>query len=64
MLGASLFSTQTLTISGGFYDLYHALKTEPVLGATMGAIMSTFCSCIISVRSKFNDYWYFSRTKL
>ena len=26
---------------GGFYDLYHALKTEPVLGATMGAIMST-----------------------
>ncbi len=26
---------------GGFYDLYHVLKTEPVLGATMGAIMST-----------------------
>ena len=26
---------------GGFYDLYHALRTQPVLGVVMGSIMST-----------------------
>ena len=41
VLGASLFFNSNADDLGGFYDLYHALKTEPVLGATMGAIMST-----------------------
>ncbi len=41
MLGASLFFNSNASDLGGFYDLYHALKTEPVLGATMGAIIST-----------------------
>lgn len=26
---------------GGFYDLYQALRTQPVLGVVMGSIMST-----------------------
>ncbi|HCT8165497.1 TPA: Nramp family divalent metal transporter [Staphylococcus aureus] len=41
VLGASLFFNSNADDLGGFYDLYHALKTEPGLGATMGAIMST-----------------------
>ncbi|HAR4900515.1 TPA: divalent metal cation transporter [Staphylococcus aureus] len=41
VLGASLFFNSNADDLGGFYDLYHALKTEPALGATMGAIMST-----------------------
>ncbi|HDD0331382.1 TPA: Nramp family divalent metal transporter [Staphylococcus aureus] len=41
VLGASLFFNSNADDLGGFYDLYLALKTEPVLGATMGAIMST-----------------------
>ncbi|MGQ4571751.1 Nramp family divalent metal transporter [Staphylococcus aureus] len=41
VLGASLFFNSNADDLGGFYDLYHALKTAPVLGATMGAIMST-----------------------
>ena len=41
VLGASLFFNSNADDLGGFYDLYHALQTEPVLGATMGAIMST-----------------------
>ncbi|HDD7468899.1 TPA: Nramp family divalent metal transporter [Staphylococcus aureus] len=41
VLGASLFFNSNADDLGGFYDLYYALKTEPVLGATMGAIMST-----------------------
>ncbi|HCY8117660.1 TPA: Nramp family divalent metal transporter [Staphylococcus aureus] len=41
VLGASLFFNSNADDLGGFYDLYHALNTEPVLGATMGAIMST-----------------------
>ncbi|MDG5384959.1 Nramp family divalent metal transporter [Staphylococcus aureus] len=41
VLGASLFFNSNADDLGGFYDLYHALKTKPVLGATMGAIMST-----------------------
>ena len=35
-----LFGTKTNDL-GGFYDLYHALKTEPALGAAMGGVMST-----------------------
>ncbi|MBF7018994.1 Nramp family divalent metal transporter [Staphylococcus sp. 18_1_E_LY] len=41
VLGAALFYGTNTEQLGGFFDLYHALKTEPVLGATMGAIMST-----------------------
>ncbi|MBF7017406.1 Nramp family divalent metal transporter [Staphylococcus durrellii] len=41
VLGAALFYGANTEQLGGFFDLYHALKTEPVLGATMGAIMST-----------------------
>ena len=37
---SSIFGTKTNDL-GGFYDLYHALKTEPVLGATLGGVMST-----------------------
>ena len=40
-LGAALFFGTKTNDLGGFYDLYHALKTEPVLGATLGGIMST-----------------------
>lgn len=63
VLGASLFFNSNADDLGGFYDLYHALKTEPVLGATMGAIMSTlFAVALLASGQKFNDYWYFSRT--
>ncbi|MDT3960553.1 Nramp family divalent metal transporter [Staphylococcus kloosii] len=41
VLGAALFYGANTEQLGGFFDLYHALKTEPALGATMGAIMST-----------------------
>ncbi|WP_180369313.1 divalent metal cation transporter, partial [Oenococcus oeni] len=37
---ALFFGTNTDEL-GGFYDLYHALKTQPLLGATLGGIMST-----------------------
>lgn len=40
-LGAALFFGTKTNDLGGFYDLYHALKTEPVLGATLGGMMST-----------------------
>ncbi|MEK5169947.1 MULTISPECIES: Nramp family divalent metal transporter [Staphylococcus] len=40
-LGAALFFGTKTNDLGGFYDLYHALKTEPVLGATLGSVMST-----------------------
>lgn len=40
-LGAALFFGTKTNDLGGFYDLYHALKTEPVLGATLGGVMST-----------------------
>ena len=40
-LGAALFFGTKTNDLGGFYDLYHALKTEPVLGATFGGVMST-----------------------
>lgn len=41
ILGAALFYGNNTEQLSGFFDLYHALKTEPLLGATMGAIMST-----------------------
>ncbi|MEB7434001.1 Nramp family divalent metal transporter [Staphylococcus pasteuri] len=40
-LGAALFFGSNADESGGFYDLYHALKTQPLLGATLGGVMST-----------------------
>ncbi|MDS4005686.1 Nramp family divalent metal transporter [Staphylococcus capitis] len=40
-LGAALFFGTKTNDLGGFYDLYHALKTEPVLGVTLGGVMST-----------------------
>lgn len=40
-LGAALFFGTKTNDLGGFYDLYHALKTEPVLGPTLGGVMST-----------------------
>lgn len=38
--GSTFFGTNTDEL-GGFYDLYHALKTQPLLGATLGGVMST-----------------------
>lgn len=40
-LGAALFFGSNADELGGFYDLYHALKTQPLLGATLGGVMST-----------------------
>ncbi|MCJ1786383.1 Nramp family divalent metal transporter [Staphylococcus warneri] len=40
-LGAALFFGTNTDELGRFYDLYHALKTQPLLGATLGGIMST-----------------------
>ena len=40
-LGAALFFGSNTDELGGFYDLYHALKTQPLLGATLGGVMST-----------------------
>ena len=39
--GAALFFGTNTDELGGFYDLYHALKTQPLLGATLGGVMST-----------------------
>ncbi|WP_411912632.1 Nramp family divalent metal transporter [Staphylococcus pettenkoferi] len=41
VLGASLFYGVDSDKLGGFYDLYHALQNQPLLGATLGSIMST-----------------------
>ncbi len=41
VLGAALFYGVNTDQLGGFYDLYHALQNQPVLGASMGSIMST-----------------------
>ncbi|UDI78622.1 Nramp family divalent metal transporter [Staphylococcus taiwanensis] len=41
VLGAALFYGTNTSQLGGFYDLYHALKTQPMLGAALGSIMST-----------------------
>ena len=41
VLGAALFYGVNTDQLGGFYDLYHALQNQPILGASMGAIMST-----------------------
>ena len=41
VLGAALFYGVNSNNLGGFYDLYHALRTQPVLGVVMGSIMST-----------------------
>ncbi len=40
-LGAALFFGSNADELGGFYDLYHALKTQPLLGATLGGVMNT-----------------------
>lgn len=40
-LGAALFFGTNTDELGGFYDLYHALKTQPLLGVTLGGVMST-----------------------
>ncbi|WP_420894179.1 Nramp family divalent metal transporter [Staphylococcus pettenkoferi] len=41
VLGAALFYGVDSDKLGGFYDLYHALQNQPLLGATLGGIMST-----------------------
>lgn len=41
VLGAALFYGANADTLGGFYDLYHALKTQPILGVVLGSIMST-----------------------
>lgn len=41
VLGAALFYGIDSDKLGGFYDLYHALQNQPLLGATLGGIMST-----------------------
>ncbi|CAL27641.1 Nramp family divalent metal transporter [Staphylococcus carnosus] len=41
VLGAALFFGGNSESLGGFYDLYHALKTQPLLGASLGGLMST-----------------------
>ena len=38
--GALFYGVNSNNI-GGFYDLYQALRTQPVLGVVMGSIMST-----------------------
>ena len=40
VLGALFYGVNTDKL-GGFYDLYHALKTQPLLGSVLGSIMST-----------------------
>ena len=62
VLGASLFFNSNADDLGGFYDLYHALKLNLYWVQQWCNHEYIICSCIISVRSKFNDYWYFSRT--
>ncbi|MEJ7545819.1 divalent metal cation transporter, partial [Staphylococcus hominis] len=39
VLGAALFYGVNSNSLGGFYDLYQALRTQPVLGVVMGSIM-------------------------
>ncbi|MCJ1668457.1 Nramp family divalent metal transporter [Staphylococcus sp. NRL 16/872] len=41
VLGAALFYGVNADELGGFYDLYHALQTQPILGPVLGSIMST-----------------------
>ena len=41
VLGAALFYGVNADKLGGFYDLYHALQTQPILGPVLGGIMST-----------------------
>ncbi|SUM32504.1 manganese transport protein MntH [Staphylococcus gallinarum] len=41
ILGAALFYGVNTEKLGGFYDLYTALHHQPILGASLGAIMST-----------------------
>ncbi|PTF03306.1 divalent metal cation transporter [Staphylococcus devriesei] len=41
VLGSALFYGANADSLGGFYDLYHALKTQPILGVVLGSIMST-----------------------
>ncbi|RIP35656.1 divalent metal cation transporter [Staphylococcus gallinarum] len=41
ILGAALFYGVNTEKFGGFYDLYTALQHQPLLGASLGAIMST-----------------------
>lgn len=41
VLGATLFYGANADTLGRFYDLYHALKTQPILGVVLGSIMST-----------------------
>ncbi|WP_145115075.1 Nramp family divalent metal transporter [Staphylococcus argensis] len=41
VLGAALFYGVDSDKLGGFYDLYHALQNQPLLGATLGGVMST-----------------------
>ncbi|MBN6091854.1 Nramp family divalent metal transporter [Staphylococcus saprophyticus] len=41
LLGAALFFGVNTEQLGGFYDLYNALQNQPLLGASLGAIMST-----------------------
>lgn len=41
VLGAALFYGVNTEQLGGFYDLYNALLHQPVIGASMGAVMST-----------------------
>jgi len=41
VLGAALFYGVNSDQLGGFYDLYQALQNQPILGTSMGAIMST-----------------------
>ncbi|MGW7975567.1 divalent metal cation transporter [Staphylococcus xylosus] len=41
VLGAALFFGVNSEQLGGFYDLFNALQNQPILGASLGAIMST-----------------------
>ncbi|GGG87141.1 divalent metal cation transporter [Staphylococcus pragensis] len=41
VLGAALFYGVNADKLGGFYDLYHALQTQPILGPVLGSVMST-----------------------
>ncbi len=41
VLGAALFFGVNSEQLGGFYDLFSALQNQPVLGASLGALMST-----------------------
>ena len=38
VLGAALFYGVNTDQLGGFYDLYHALQNQPILGASMGQL--------------------------